>query len=287
MSQNQKTPIAQLPHLPAECPVVFTEGVILKVFNRRSGINPTPPNRPFAFQEVLLGEVDNPTITFPCQVAGAEFSEITKDSIGTKVQFVSSNHNGKPTGVKIKADPLKPEPGQPRKYRNVLHITPTAAVVGINVLGGAQQPAAPAAVAPPAPAPVAQPQPKAPVNPPAEQKPLNKTMNQNPNPAPQPQSQPAGQPTAAPVVKQPNPMVAARYFGKLSKLLAMSARAVDNANEIYAKLSKGNQFSQELRDSATTTFFLSAFKDYGRTAGLDAEMPPLKVDEFVALFEKK
>lgn len=275
----QKTTIAQLSSLPAECPIAFTEGIILKVFNRRTGINPNPPNAPFAFQEVQLGEVDNPTITFPCQFAGVEHPEITRAHIGTKLQFVASNHNGKLTGVKIKADRVKPVPGQLQQYRNVLHITPTAAVVGLPVAGAVAAPVKPVTPVAAAPVPPAQPV-----------KPVVAAPAHASSPTPAPAVATAGY--TAPV--QPERPAAdthdlktvRRYYGRVSKLLAMSARAVDNANEAYMLISNGNQFSQELKDSATITLFLAGFKDYGRSSGLDANMPDVANAAFVELLKK-
>jgi hypothetical protein len=84
----------------------------------------------------------------------------------------------------------------------------------------------------------------------------------------------------------PDLKTARRYYGRVSKLLAMSARAVDNANEAYMLISNGNQFSQELKDSATITLFLAGFKDYGRSSGLDANMPDCTNAAFVEMLKK-
>ena len=257
----QKTAIAQLSSLPAECPVAFVEGIILKVFNRRTGINPNPPNAPFAFQEVQLGEVDNPTITFPCQFAGVEFPEITKAHIGAKLQFVCANHNGKPTGVKIKADRVKPVPGQPQQYRNVLHITPTAAVVGLN--GVASHAPAPA-TNPPTPAPAATPRQQAP------------TPHNLPSTAAPAAAAPAAQKPAAPaaehVVNDAEMKQDLRHCSRLSKLMAYTAMTIDNGNEAY-ELITGNQLSPEFVAAMSPTIFLALFKDYGKTSGMDSHMP--------------
>ena len=272
---NVKTTIAQLALLPAECPIAFTEGTILKVFNRSHGVSTTPPNRPYAFQEIQLGECDNPTITYPCRFVGVEFPTLTAAHIGTKLQFVSAKDtSGKTSGVKIKADKLKAVPGQPQGFRNVLWVTPSASVVGLPA-AAAPAPAA-AAPAPSAPAPEA---PVAPVRPPL-------TEVHTPQPAPPlrevhtpPPAPPLHAPTDAELKQD------LKHCCRLANLLAVTAMTIDKANAAYQAYS-GNQFSSEFTSAMAPTMFLALFKDYGRTMGMDSHMPVCSSDAFAETLKR-
>ena len=267
---NTKTTIAQLALLPNECPIAFTEGIILKVFNRNTGVSSAPPHRPTSFQEIQLGEVDNPTVTFPCRFVGVEFPTFTKDHVGRKLQFVSAKSDGgKTSGVKIKADPLKLVEGQPRQFRNVLWITPSASVVGLP-----EQTAAPAAPAPAAP--VIQ-QPAAPARPVAQQ-PAAPVSQQPAAPAPA-----AGHPVHTPTDDELKQDL--RHCCRLANLLTMTALTIDKANAAY-QLYSGNQFTSEFTSAMAPTMFLALFKDYGKTMGMDSHMPVCSSETFAETLKR-
>ena len=259
--QTPKTSVSALLNLPLQCPVAFVEAVVLEVYNRRTPLVTSGPRagEKCAFQEILLGDVENPAIKFPCIIADINQPEVPRTAKGVKISILAhTEDNGGTKGVKIHFDTLKDKVTK----RNVLWVTGAAAIMGLP-LGG--QPASVQAVQPP--------------------------HQPAPTPPPQPQPQPSAArpqvvPPAIPAADATDLRAARRYYGRLGKLLAVSARAVDNANEAYMKISDGNQFSQELKDSATISFFLAGFKDYGKTSGLDAQMPDVGVEKFVELLKK-